>query len=257
MKIIDSHIHTQREDCDDLIDYAKKFNICKSFLLGDVLKYGYNQSEEQVKNINDLTIKLIQKYPDFFVGFCYLNPRNSKKFIIEEVERCILKNKFKGIKLEASIFASDKIVFEIADIAQNLNIPVVHHCWNTLSLGRNPNPECFQTDPEDIVILSKNFPKLKIIVAHLRGIDIRGVLTIKNYENIYVDTSGAQPVSGIIEYAVKKIGSERILYGSDVYFPFGRDIPVQLSSVIYSNIKSNEKENILFKNAKKFLENDN
>ncbi|MGB9677042.1 MAG: hypothetical protein ACPLZ9_00340 [Candidatus Ratteibacteria bacterium] len=108
MKIIDSHIHTQREDCDDLIDYAKKFNICKSFLLGDVLKYGYNQSEEQVKNINDLTIKLIQKYPDFFVGFCYLNPRNSKKFIIEEVERCILKNKFKGIKLEASIFASDK-----------------------------------------------------------------------------------------------------------------------------------------------------
>ena len=197
------------------------------------------------------------KYPSFLTGFCHLNPRNQKRFIEEEVERCILKGKLRGVKLEASTFASDKRVFYIADICQNLNIPLLIHCWNTFSLGRNPVAGCYQTDPEDVVILSKNFPKLRIIAAHLRGIDIRGIMEIKKFENIYVDTSGAQPIAGIIEFAVKKIGSERILFGSDVYFPGGRDVSVQLMAVLSSKIKTKEKENILFKNAKRILEYDN
>ncbi len=257
MEMIDFHAHTTTENCDELIEYYKKFNIKKACLLGDVLKYGYNPNEEQIKEINNLTIQLTKKYPSFFVGFCHLNPRNKKKFIEKEIERCIIKEKLKGVKLEASIFASDKRVFFIADICQNLNIPILQHAWNTFSLGKNPTPYCFQTDPEDVVILSKNFPKLKIIIAHLKGIDIRGIIEIKNYENISVDTSGAQPISGVIEFAVKKIGSERILFGSDVYFPNGRDIPVQLMAVMKSKIRTKEKENILFKNAKRILNNDN
>lgn len=253
MYVIDIHVHTQTEECEELIDYAKKLNVIKACLLGDVLKYGYNQNERQLKEINDLTIKLLKKYPDFFVGFCYLNPRNSKKFIEEEIERCIVKNNLSGIKLEASTFASDKRVFFICDIAQSLNVPILHHSWNTFTLGRNPVKFCYQTDPEDIKILSKNFKKLKIISAHLRGIDIRGIIEIKDCENVFVDTSGAQPVRGIIEYAVKKIGSERILFGSDVYFPGGRDLPVQLKAVEKSDIKTKEKEKILFKNAKELL----
>ncbi|MCX8082302.1 MAG: amidohydrolase family protein [bacterium] len=253
MKVIDIHTHIQIKECEDVIEYAERLNVIKMCLLGDVLKYGYNPQEGQVREINDLTIFLTRKYPAFFTGFCFLNPKNSKKFIAEEVERCILNNKLKGIKLEASTFASDKRVFFIADIAQNLNIPLLHHCWNTLTLGKNPSPECYQTDPTDIITLIKNFPELTLIVAHLRGIDIRGIIAIKGYSNVYIDTSGAQPVVGIIEYAVKKIGSERILFGSDIYFPGGRDLPVQLKTVIESNIKTKEKEDILFKNAERIL----
>lgn len=253
MEIIDIHVHTQIEEVEELISYAKNLNVKKICLLGDVLKYGYNQNEKQVREINDLTIKLTKKYPGFFIGFCYLNPRNSKKFIEEEVERCISKNNLKGIKLEASILASDKKVFLIGDIASNLNIPILHHSWNTYAMGKNPSRSCYQTDSEDIIVLAKNCPKLKIISAHLRGIDIRGVINYGKFENVFIDTSGAQPVKGIIEYAVKKIGSERILFGSDVYFPNGRDLPVQLKAVMESDIKTKDKENILFKNAKELL----
>lgn len=253
MEVFDIHVHIVTKKIKELIDYAKKLNVKKMCLLGDVLKYGYNQSEEQVREINNLTIELTKKYPEFFIGFCYLNPRNSKKFIEEEIERCILKNNLKGIKLEASVFASDKKVFLIGEIALNLNIPILHHSWNTLAMGKNPNPTCYQTDPEDIVILARNFPKLTIISAHLRGIDIRGIISYKNHENIYVDTSGAQPVVGIIEYAVKKIGSERIIFGSDTYYPNGRDLSVQLKAVEKSYIKTGDKEKILFKNFKRLL----
>lgn len=253
MKIIDAHTHTKTEDCGELIDYAKKLNIVKCILLGDVLKYGYNQSEKQVIEINDLTIKLVRKFPAFFTGFCYLNPRNSGKFIQDEIERCILKNNLIGIKLEASTFASDKRVFKIANIAVELNIPILHHTFNTFTIGKNPSPSCYQTDPYDIAILAKNFPKLKIIMAHLRGVDIRGIMQVKNYDNVFIDTSGFPPVAGIIEYAVKKVGSERILYGSDVYYPEGRDFPVQIAAIKGAKIKEREKENILYKNAKRTL----
>lgn len=57
----------------------------------------------------------------------------------------------------------------------------------------------------------------------------------------------------LIEYAVKKIGSERILSGSDVYYPEGRDIPVQIAAIKGAKIKEREKENILYKNAKRIL----
>jgi hypothetical protein len=111
MEIIDFHAHTTTENCEDLIEYYNKFGIRKVCLLGDVLKYGYNPDEEQIKEINNLTIQLTKKYSNFFIGFCHLNPRNTKKFIENEIERCILKEKLKGVKLEASIFASDKSVF--------------------------------------------------------------------------------------------------------------------------------------------------
>jgi len=253
MKIIDIHTHTTSEDCKEWIDYAKKLDVVMSCLLGDVLKYSYNQNENQVREINDLTILLTKKYPSFFAGFCYLNPRNSKRFIQDEVERCVVKNGLSGIKLEVSTVASDKSVFEIADIAVELDIPVLHHAFNTFTIGKNPSPSCYQTDPCDIAVLAKNFPKLKIIMAHLRGVDIRGIIEVKDYDNVLVDTSGAQPITGIIEYAVKKIGSERILFGSDVYYPYGRDIPVQIKAVEAAKIKAKDKDNIFFKNAERIL----
>jgi len=88
-------------------------------------------------------------------------------------------------------------------------------------------------------------------MAHLTGCGIRGVLEIKNFNNVWIDISGSQPVAGIMEYAVKKIGAERILFGSDCP---GRDFSAQLSKVYGAKIKEREKELILGINAKNLLE---
>lgn len=254
MEIIDIHVHPRQdrkiEEADSLINFARKLNIKKINLLGDVLYFGYHPSPDQIKQVNNLTIELIKKYPEFFTGFCFINPEHEKKFIEEEIERCVIKNNMKGIKLEASCNASDKRVFEVADIAQELNIPILHHAFDTTNINSRYGPNLCQSDPEDIAILAKNFPKLKIIMAHLIGCGIRGVIEIKAYSNIYADISGSQPVSGILEYAVKKIGAERILFGSDAP---GRDFSAQISKVYGAKIKDKEKEMILGLNAKRLL----
>jgi len=254
MEIIDIHVHPRQDkelkEVENLINFAKKLNITRINFLGDVLYYGYHPNNEQIKKINDLTIKLVKKYPCFFSGFCFVNPEHDKKFIKQEIERCIVKGNLKGIKLEASCNASDKRVFKVAEIAEKLNVPILHHAWDTTNINSRWGPEVCQSDPEDIAILAKKFPKVKIIMAHLIACGVRGILEIKNFDNVWAEISGGQPVTGIMEYAVKKMGAERILFGSDCP---GRDFSAQLSKVYGAKITAREKELILGINAKNLL----
>ncbi len=63
--------------------------------------------------------------------------------------------------------------------------------------------------------------------------------------NVYVDTSRiASSRNHVIEYAVARVGSERILFGTDTYaagFQRGR--------IEYAQISDADKENILVNNA--------
>jgi predicted TIM-barrel fold metal-dependent hydrolase len=50
-------------------------------------------------------------------------------------------------------------------------------------------------------------------MAHLCGCGYRGVEFIADFPNVYVDTSGGQAEDGFLQYAVKRIGANRLLYG--------------------------------------------
>ncbi|MCX7704881.1 MAG: amidohydrolase [bacterium] len=249
--VIDFHVHpvinkNPLKTMKEIMMVARKFHISKLCLLGDVLRFGYNPDEKQVSTINNLTIKLVKNLPEFLVGFCFLNPENSHSFIQEEIERCIVKENFKGIKLEAAVNATSKKLDFVMEIACRLNILVVHHSWNTDIINNRKH----QSDPEDIANLASRFPQVKIVMAHITAASQRGVVAIQPYKNVWVDTSGAQPVSGTIEYAVKHLGAERILYGSDVP---GRDFSVQLAKIIDAQISEKEKRMILGENTRKLL----
>ena len=86
--------------------------------------------------------------------------------------------------------------------------------------------------------------------AHIVGVGYRGILDIEPYDNVYVDTSGAQPFSGFVEYGVKKLGADRIIFGTDVV---GRDFCTQLAKVTDADISDEDKEKILWKNAARLL----
>lgn len=253
--IIDVHIHPRLNSqpfkaMEETIRLAERFGINKLCLLGDVLRFGYNPSPHQIERINDLTIKLVRRWPDILFGFCFLNPRHSRKFIFDEIERCIIKEKFKGIKLEVAVNARDKRLDPIMKKVEELNAIVLHHSWDTSVIGRKMSSGAYQSDPSDIAGLASRFPRVKIIMAHLSAAGIRGILEIRPFPNVWVDTSGSQPHSGVIEYAVEELGAERILYGSDIP---GRDFSSQLGRIYGAKIKEKEKRLILGENSKKLL----
>ena len=95
-----------------------------------------------------------------------------------------------------------------------------------------------------------------LIMAHLGNepeeynsvTHIRAILSSK-YENLYVDTSSSRNIyHGYLENAVAKIGSQRILFGSDSPIHF---TPAQVARISMSDLTRKEKKGILGGNFKR------
>ncbi len=87
-------------------------------------------------------------------------------------------------------------------------------------------------------------------MAHLTGCGVRGVQAVKPCQNVVVDTSGAAPEAGIVEFAVEQLGAERVLYGSDVPI---RDFGVALARITGSRLDAATQRKILYDNARALL----
>ena len=87
-------------------------------------------------------------------------------------------------------------------------------------------------------------------MAHLTGCGCRGVLDVKPFKNVYIDTSGSPAMAGMVEYGASVLGAERLLFGSDA---FGRDFSAQLARVLDAGIPEAQRRMILRDNAVKLL----
>ncbi len=107
--------------------------------------------------------------------------------------------------------------------------------------------------PEDFVKFADTFPEVKLIVAH-HGFGWDGdpthqvrAIQMSKHGNIFTDTSSASNVlPGQIEWAVKEVGAERVLFGTDTPLYFS---PMQRARIDNAEISDEEKILILRKNA--------
>lgn len=253
--IIDAHIHfpmgrvQSLEEIAKTIETGRSLGIEKFWNLGDVLRHGPFPTQEQIEEINDLTIQTVKEFPNELVAFCFLNPTHDPGFIKNEVDRCFELEAFKGIKLEISLNCRDERLNFLMDLLLQKQAVLLHHSWY---LSKKTQVEA--SEPHDVAFLARKFPEAKIVMAHLAGCGIRGVQDIKNCKNVLIDTSGGQPIAGLVEYAVKELGADRVLYGSDVP---GRDFTCQLARVMGADISDSDKELILSKNAERIVKQDN
>lgn len=111
--------------------------------------------------------------------------------------------------------------------------------------------------PADFVPFANAFPEVRLILAHLGcGWDddpshqVRAIQSCK-HDNVFVDTSSARNITpGLLEWAVREIGAEKILYGTDspLYF-----LPMQRVRVDRADISDADKKKILHDNAVSLL----
>lgn len=107
---------------------------------------------------------------------------------------------------------------EILGVAEDVDVPIILHVPVFLS-------QCM----EDIIIMLKEFPRLKIVLAHLGNPNYTdpGLATlygeIANFPGVYLDTALVSCKS-VIEAAFDVFGFERIMFGSDEPFHMLRTI---------------------------------
>ena len=111
--------------------------------------------------------------------------------------------------------------------------------------------------PADFVKFANDFPQVTLIISHHGcgwddepSYQVRAIQASK-HGNIYTDTSSASNVRPMqIEWAVKEIGAEKIMYGSDSPCYFS---PMQRARVDYAEISDQDKKLILCENASKLF----
>ncbi|MBN1298760.1 MAG: amidohydrolase family protein, partial [Actinobacteria bacterium] len=200
-----------------------------------------------VSHGTDELIELLKRYKDFLYGYLVFNP-NFEELSLKTIEKNLLNKKIIGIKIHPSwhgCYPYDKRYERFWAFIEEASYPVLTHSWNpdvANKAQRFSDPFLF----EDIV---KKHKKLKLILAHAGGrgdMLYRVISLLEKYENLYVDFAGDIFVPGLIETYVQRLGSDRILFGSDTPWI---DFRFHLENIISADIKESDKANIFGLNA--------
>ncbi len=253
--VIDIHVHLLAAgpqphwpEVEEALRHARRWGIQQLVLLGNVTAAGYDPSPQAVRDLNTQTLAVMARHPEACLGFCYLNPAHTPAFIEEEIHRCLVEGGMRGIKLWVAVKATDPRLDPIMARAEALGVPVLHHAWyKATQYAHN------ESTPAEVAALARRWPRVTLIMAHLGGGGVRGVLDVAGVPNVLIDTSGAQPEAGLVEYAVRRLGPERVVFGSDWIGGRGRDFGTQLGRVLGADIPAEAKALILGGNAARLL----
>ena len=80
----------------------------------------------------------------------------------------------------------------------------------------------------ELMQLAARHPEASIICGHSGGDWERGLRVIRPFKNVSADLAGSDPCAGFCEMAVRELGPERVIYGSDAG---GRSFASQLAKV--------------------------
>ena len=246
--IIDCHVHIHQyykdlQDCGgSLLPAADRMGIdklCVSVLLG-----GEQPTPEDIVRSNDTVAAAIQRYPDRYVGYCYLNPCYLLQSL-DEINRCIVEGPCRGIKLWVAMHSDQPNLDPIADRAAELRVPILQHTWikTTGNLANEP-------EPRHLAALAARHPEVNFICGHSGGNWERGLKTVADLPNVYAELAGGDPEMGQTERAVELVGAERVVWGSDAD---GRSFASQMAKVLGADISDTQKAAILGGNMERLL----
>lgn len=215
-----------------------------------ILSQGYDQyirhpTPEQVREENNRVMRAVRHFPDRAYGSVYLSPL-SVDFCLEEIDRCVRDGPMIGIgELETDVRCNSPALDPIVERAVALKVPILQHTWIKTN-GNEPG----ESTPFDLVELAKRHPKAQFICGHTGGNWELGIRAIRDAKNVCAGIAGSDPTSGFVEMAVRELGAERVVYGSDAG---GRSFASQLAKVMGAEVPDSAKELILGGNVRHLL----
>lgn len=199
----------------------------------------------QVKIINNAVFKLKDTN---IIPFAAIHP-DFKNFESEIIR--IKDAEVKGVKLHPEyqeFMADDKVVYPIYEELSSRGLIALFHA------GKDPWPVRNKgAYPKRLKNIVRDFPKLKIVAAHLGGWDMWDeVYDVLASENIFFDTSAIikRVSEKLFMKIIKKHGTEKILFGTDSPWLSQKE---SIKYIQKMPLTESEKEMILHGNATNLL----
>ena len=186
---------------------------------------------------NSVLLDDIKKHKDFeFYFAAWINPddKDLDGFLKDHIDDVSIFKFHPSIQRKK---ITDESFKKYIELAVEANKPIVVHCgrWQEIASYKFP------------LELSKKYPDLKIIFAHLGGdqpgIYIECAKEVKNLnsKNIYLGTESIREFYFVNE-VVKTVGADKVIFGSD----YNLGLPKMYIPVIESLKISNEEKEMIF-----------
>ncbi|MEK7407522.1 MAG: amidohydrolase family protein [Acidobacteriota bacterium] len=230
--------HLVTRDMNEFVAYLEKCGVRRGVISSSWSNKA--QTPEDYRNGNREVAKYVDKYRGRFRGSCVITPFRIDE-ALREIEHCRKQygfvwlgefcNYMTGYKYDTPEWA------QVMQLAARLNYVVQIH-----------------TNTQEMQHLAERFPETTIVFPHLGGnrqdifarIDI-----VARHKNCHIELSGSGIERvGILERAVKEIGADRVLYGSD--------FTINEPSAVIARVKNAfltpaDREKILFRNVQRLL----
>jgi predicted TIM-barrel fold metal-dependent hydrolase len=201
-------------------------------------------SPEELRQQNDQVLRCLDRHPGRMIGFCYVNPKHEAASLAE-IDRCVRDGPMVGLKLWVAVRCDGPALDPIVARATALGAVVFQHTW--LKSGGNLPGE---STPMDLAVLAGRHPEAKLICGHTGGRWEVGLRAIRPFANVRTDLGGSDATAGMVEAAVRLLGADRVLYGSDAP---GRSMAAQLGKVLGAELPEAAKVAILSGNLRRLL----
>ena len=249
---IDTHAHVNlgHGGPEVQIDFADRLGIEK-MVISRPISQGESKPQDFIES-NNFVLKAMKMYPDRFIGQAFINPVYQKESL-EEINRC-LDQGMVGLKVYTQVKINDPLFYPIIEKFIDLKMIILMHAFCQLGMGgyrmkydirEAPNTSI----PEDFVDAAKRYPEAMFQFAHIGGggdweYECK---MMKDYPNIYVDTSGSNNEENMIDFALKTLGEDRLFFGSDSsYYQ-------SVGKILASNLTETQKKKVFFDNYNNIL----
>lgn len=251
-RIWDMHTHldgvegaTPEARMAELVRHMDRLGIERIILSQGYDQYIRNPTPDEVREENDRVMRAVRHFPDRAYGSVYLSPTNVE-FCLEEFDRCVRDGPMVSLgELEADVRCNSPALDPIVERAIALKVPILQHTWIKTN-GSDPG----ESTPYDLAELARRHPQAQFVCGHTGGNWELGIRAIRDVKNVCAGIAGSDPTSGFVEMAVRELGAERVVYGSDAG---GRSFASQMAKVVGAEIPDSAKELILGGNLRRLL----
>jgi len=246
--VIDSHAHITHDeaggvgfihlpagDAASMVERAKLMGI-NALCISGFLSIWADHEEG-----NKIVWEAMKRFPDIYHGYATLQPQYVKDWA-KECRLVHRRYKMKGMKPyhpRTNIPYNDKLWAPWFEYGNRINSFALIH----------PSPDIVK----EVNDIAPKYPNIAFIIAHTGGSfrDARlGVEMAEKNPNVHLEITLTSVTYGVIEFMVKHVGAERVLFGTDQ--PMRDPIP-QFGWMAYSHCSFEEKKKMFGLNMRKIL----
>lgn len=195
-------------------------------------------SQNSVQENNDLIAAAMVKFPDFVVGYADIDPKLTSAY--DEVDRTLGDIGMNGVK-----FMSWKHGYSVENCPQLESVvDYITHYDVHIQIHGGASPLC---TPYIWTRFAKKHPNTNFVFTHICGREFGTtcIELIEDIPNFYVETSANEEIN-ILRSAVSRLGSKRILFGTD--WPY-KPTNIEIDKLYELGLSDSELEDIFYHNA--------